>query len=67
VGISENRFDAVFLRFWQATTNDPRGTGLGLYISKSLVEAHSGRIWIESTVGQGSVFHFTVPVAASAA
>jgi signal transduction histidine kinase len=66
VGISENRFDAVFLRFWQATTNDPRGTGLGLYISKSLVEAHSGRIWIESKVGQGSTFHFTVPVAASA-
>ena len=65
-GISENMFEAVFLRFWQAPTNDPKGTGLGLYISKSLVEAHSGRIWIESKVGQGSVFHFTIPVAAGA-
>jgi signal transduction histidine kinase len=66
LGISQNMFDAVFLRFWQAATTHPRGTGLGLYISKSIVEAHSGRIWIESEVGQGSIFHFTVPVAASA-
>jgi signal transduction histidine kinase len=65
-GIPQNMFAAVFLRFWQASTGDPRGTGLGLYISKNLVEAHKGRIWVESTVGQGSVFHFTVPVAASA-
>jgi signal transduction histidine kinase len=66
VGIPANMFKAVFLRFWQAPTNDPRGTGLGLYISKSIVDAHRGRIWIESTVGQGSVFHFTIPVAAGA-
>lgn len=66
VGIPQSMFDAVFLRFWQAAPNDPRGTGLGLYISKSLVEAHRGRIWIESKVGQGSVFHFTIPVAAGA-
>jgi signal transduction histidine kinase len=65
-GIPENMFEAVFVRFWQAAQNDRRGTGLGLYISKSIVEAHGGRIWIESKVGQGSVFHFTVPVAASA-
>jgi signal transduction histidine kinase len=66
LGIPENMFEAVFLRFWQVPTKDPRGTGLGLYISKSIVEAHGGRIWIESKVGQGSVFHFTVPVAACA-
>jgi signal transduction histidine kinase len=65
-GIPEYMFEAVFVRFWQAAQNDRRGTGLGLYISKSIVEAHGGRIWIESKVGQGSVFHFTVPVAASA-
>ena len=64
-GIPETMHDAIFLRFWQAPTNDRRGAGLGLYISKSLVEAHRGRIWIERKVGQGSVFHFTIPVAAS--
>jgi signal transduction histidine kinase len=65
-GIPPNMFEAVFLRFWQASPSDRRGTGLGLYISKSMVEAHKGRIWIESKVGQGSVFHFTIPVAAGA-
>jgi signal transduction histidine kinase len=64
-GIRANMFDAVFVRFWQAAQNDRRGTGLGLYISKSIVEAHGGRIWIESKVGHGSTFHFTVPVAES--
>jgi signal transduction histidine kinase len=64
VGIPENMLDTVFLRFWQVATNDRRGSGLGLYISKSLVEAHGGRIWVESKVRQGSVFHFTVPLAA---
>lgn len=67
VGIRQQLLQAVFLRFWQAGTNDRRGTGLGLYISKSLVEAHGGRIWVESKVGVGSAFHFTVPVVASAA
>jgi signal transduction histidine kinase len=60
-GIRKDLIHSVFLRFWQAGT-DSKGTGLGLYISKSLVEAHRGRIWVESKVGQGSLFHFTVPV-----
>jgi signal transduction histidine kinase len=62
-GIPDDMFDTVFVRFWQASQNDRRGTGLGLYISKTIVEAHKGRIWVESKVGQGSIFHFTVPVA----
>jgi len=62
VGIPENMLEAVFERFWQASTNDRRGTGLGLYISKNIVEAHKGRIWVESKIGQGSVFNFTLPV-----
>ena len=65
-GISQNMFEAVFLRFWQAPSSHPRGTGLGLYISKSIVEGHGGKIWVESKVGQGCVFHFTVPIAARA-
>jgi signal transduction histidine kinase len=66
IGIPANMLDAVFRRFWQGAKDDRRGTGLGLYISKSMVEAHGGRIWVESKVGQGSVFHFTLPVVAHA-
>jgi len=61
MGIPDGMFDSVFQRFWQVSTNDRRGTGLGLYISKSVVEAHRGRIWVESELGKGSVFRFTVP------
>jgi signal transduction histidine kinase len=62
-GIPKNLLEAVFQRFWQAGENDQRGLGLGLYIAKSIVEAHGGKIWAESRVGEGSTFHFTVPAA----
>jgi len=64
-GIPEEMLDAIFERFWQVDDNDRRGQGLGLYISKSIVEAHHGRIWAESTVGKGSQFYFTLPVAST--
>ena len=62
-GIPENLLEAVFERFWQAGKDARRGLGLGLYIAKSIVEAHGGRIWVESRIGEGSTFHFTLPVA----
>ena len=62
-GIPEDALEAVFERFWQVGKNDHRGLGLGLYISRCIVEAHGGRIWVESKPGAGSAFHFTLPVA----
>ncbi|PYQ41734.1 MAG: histidine kinase, partial [Acidobacteria bacterium] len=54
--------DAVFERFRQVGANDQRGQGLGLYISKCIVEAHRGRIWAESELGKGTRMYFTLPV-----
>jgi signal transduction histidine kinase len=65
VGIPNEKLKLIFERFWQAGPNDRRGLGLGLYISRCLVEAHGGTIWAESTPGVGSTFFFTVPASAS--
>jgi PAS domain S-box-containing protein len=62
-GLSKEDSVRIFRRFYQAdTTKKPGGVGLGLYISRSLVEAHGGLIWVESIVGKGSSFRFTLPV-----
>jgi two-component system, OmpR family, sensor histidine kinase VicK len=59
-GIDPNVFPRLFKKF---TTNSERGTGLGLYISKSIIEAHGGKIWTEKTSdGKGSIFAFTLPI-----
>jgi signal transduction histidine kinase len=60
IGIPEAAVPTLFDRFRQVRP-DPRGLGLGLYISRSIVEAHGGKIWVESRVGAGTTFHFTVP------
>lgn len=60
-GIPPEMLDLVFERFWQVGENDRRGSGLGLYISKSIVEAHGGRMWAESSPGQGSTFTIALP------
>ena len=62
-GIPAEQLPHIFGRFWQAKTSDHRGIGLGLAIAKGIVEAHNGRIWVESHVGLGSTFYFTLPVA----
>ena len=59
-GIPADHLPHLFDRFWQARPTDRRGAGLGLAISKGIVEAHGGQIWVESTVGAGSAFYFTI-------
>jgi len=66
-GIPSENLPHVFDRFWQATRRGRRGAGLGLPIAKGIVEAHGGRIWVESTAGSGSIFSFTIPRAVAGA
>ena len=64
-GISATDQAKLFQEFQQADNSITRkkgGTGLGLAISKRIIEMHGGRIWIDSTLGEGSIFSFTVPV-----
>jgi len=68
IGIPEDRQEAVFERFVQADISDIKtyeGTGLGLSIAKSYVEMQGGKIWLKSTVGEGSCFRFTIPLTAT--
>ena len=60
-GIPSEDLQRIFDRFHQAGNADRRGLGLGLYISRAIVEAHGGTIWADSTEGQGSTFSFTLP------
>lgn len=60
IGIPEDALRGVFEKYKQVA-KDRRGLGLGLYISKGIVEAHGGRMWGESQLGAGSTFHFVIP------
>jgi len=65
IGIPLRDQNRVFDRFYRveaSSARPARGTGLGLYICKSLVEAHGGRIWVESEPGKGSLFTFSLPI-----
>lgn len=65
IGIPESQQKNVFQRFFRASNAvkvDPNGTGLGLFISKNIIEAHRGKIAFESKEGQGSTFYFSLPL-----
>lgn len=62
-GIPPDNMSHLFDNFWQARAHDRRGVGLGLAIAKGLVEAHGGKIWVESKVDHGSTFSFSLPAA----
>ena len=64
-GIPTDKLETIFERFQQVDASDSRnheGTGLGLAICRSIVQQHEGRIWVESTLGEGSTFYFTLPI-----
>ena len=64
-GIPPDKLGILFERFQQVDSSDARekgGSGLGLSISRSIVEQHNGKIWVESIVGKGSTFFFTIPL-----
>lgn len=62
-GIASDDLPLVFDAYWSGAKNTRKGTGLGLYITKRIVEAHDGRIWIESEPGKGTAVHFTLALA----
>jgi signal transduction histidine kinase len=65
IGIEADKLDYIFEKFVQIDSGTNRefgGSGLGLAVAKQMVELHGGTIWVESTVGKGSVFHITLPI-----
>jgi PAS domain S-box-containing protein len=61
VGIPADQLGRVFERFYQGAARGRTGAGLGLYIARGIVEAHGGRMWVESEVGKGTTFTFALP------
>lgn len=65
-GIAKDAMQKLFTKFFRVSGSleqGAKGTGLGLYISKSIIEMHGGKIWVESELGKGSMFAFTLPIA----
>lgn len=61
-GMPKEDLPYIFDRFWQANHTKKMGTGLGLAIVKGVIKSHGGEIWVESELGKGTVFHFTLPL-----
>lgn len=69
IGIPAGEHEKIFRRFYQVESGTTRrfgGTGLGLAVVRQIIEGHNGRVWVESTLGEGSSFHFTLPKASAA-
>ena len=63
IGIPSHEVHRLFERYYQTTAGRKRrGQGLGLYLSRLIVEASGGKIWVNSAPGQGSTFHFSLPI-----
>jgi signal transduction histidine kinase len=66
IGIPQHELTRIFERFYRVDNSNTRrigGTGLGLAITRALVELHGGRVWVDSTPGEGSTFYVTLPIA----
>ena len=61
MGIPKDKIERVFDEFYQVETGKHGGAGLGLAITKRLIEEHGGKIWVESQLGKGTTFYFTIP------
>ena len=64
-GIPNDALPRLFTKFFRVSgklEEGSKGTGLGLYISKAIVELHKGRIYVETELGKGSIFSFTLPI-----
>ena len=64
IGIPKDQQDEIFAQFFRASTGRQKATGmgLGLYIAKEIIEAHKGKIWVDSTPGEGSTFYLSLPL-----
>lgn len=65
IGMTQETINKLFNRFYQAEQVVPgnkKGTGLGLSICRGIIEAHNGNIWVESVLGKGSTFNFSLPL-----
>ena len=67
-GIPADKLETIFGQFQQVDASDSRhkgGTGLGLAICRNIVQQHGGQIWVESVLGEGSTFYFTIPISSA--